>query len=157
MASHLDAIRLLKIGFEQLRFDEKGRIIELLQQRKTRWQSRISGSGHSYAMQVASRQHSALALRDYHNTGLGALNWLINLVNQAEKDTAAYDAMIDELKRIHAVLLQAPKQFLLVCEEQQSERLIEEIQNVWDKLEVNTAPAELTQVEKLIIAMMKPG
>ena len=61
LASHLDAIRLLKIGFEQLRFDEKGRIIELLQQRKTRWQSRISGSGHSYAMQVASRQHSALA------------------------------------------------------------------------------------------------
>ena len=57
--------------------------------------------------------------------------------------------MIDELKRIHAVLLQAPKQFLLVCEEQQSERLIEEIQNVWDKLEVNTAPAELTQVEKV--------
>jgi Zn-dependent M16 (insulinase) family peptidase len=46
----------LKLAFEQLRFDEKDRIIELLQQRKTRWQSRLSGSGHSYAMQIASRK-----------------------------------------------------------------------------------------------------
>src|SRR5690606_17384092 len=93
-------------------------------------------------------QHSALALRDYHNTGLGALNWLIHLVNQIEQDPAAYDALIDELKRIHNILLQAPKQFLLVCEEPHAERLIEEIQHVWDKLEVTTAPVELTQVEK---------
>src|SRR5690606_3881815 len=100
---HLDAIRLLKIGFEQLRVDEKDRIIELLQQRKTRWQSRVSGSGHSYAMQSASRQHSALALRDYHNTGLGALNWLIELVSKIEKDPAEYHLLIDELKRIHRV------------------------------------------------------
>ena len=149
LVNHLDAIRLLKIGFEQLRFDEKDRIVELLQQRKTRWQSRISGSGHSYAMQTASRQHSALALRDYHNTGLGALNWLIELVSKIEKDPAEYDLLIDELKRIHRVLLQAPKQFLLVCEEPQSEHLIEEIQNVWDKLEVDSAPVSLTQVEKV--------
>src|SRR5690606_9121976 len=149
LVNHLDAIRLLKIGFEQLRFDEKDRIIELLQQRKTRWQSRVSGSGHSYAMQSASRQHSALALRDYHNTGLGALNWLIELVSKIEKDPAEYDLLIDELKRIHRVLLQAPKQFLLVCEEPQSDSLIEEIQNVWDKLAVDSAPVALTQVEKV--------
>ncbi|MFW1920194.1 hypothetical protein, partial [Acinetobacter baumannii] len=42
-----DAIHLLKLAFEQLRFDAKERIIELLQQRKTRWQSRLSGAGHS--------------------------------------------------------------------------------------------------------------
>ncbi|NLZ86782.1 MAG: peptidase M16, partial [Gammaproteobacteria bacterium] len=149
LVNHLDAIRLLKIGFEQLRFDEKDRIIELLQQRKTRWQSRVSGSGHSYAMQSASRQHSALALRDYHNTGLGALNWLIELVSKIEKDPAEYDLLIDELKRIHRVLLQAPKQFLLVCEEPQSDSLIEEIQNVWDKLAVDPAPVALTQIEKV--------
>lgn len=46
-------------------------------------------------------------------------------------------------------MLQAPKQFLLVCEEPQSEHLIEEIQNVWDKLAVDPAPVALTQVEKV--------
>ncbi|GAA5555746.1 hypothetical protein Asch01_00436 [Acinetobacter schindleri] len=150
LVNNLQAIQLLKTGFEQLRFDEKGRIIELLQQRKTRWHSRISGSGHSYAMQVASRQHSALATRDYYNTGLGALNWLMNLVAQIEKDEAAYDAMIEELKRIHRILLQAPKQFLLVCEEPQADHLVEEVQNVWDKVAVDRNPVQLAQTEKVL-------
>ncbi|MDY6450637.1 insulinase family protein [Acinetobacter faecalis] len=146
LVNNLEAIRLLKVAFEQLRFDEKDRIIELLQQRKTRWSSRLSGSGHSYAMQIAGRNHSALALRDYNTTGLGALNWLGELVSKIEKDEAAYNQLIQELKVIHNRLLQAPKQFLLVCEEHQSDRLIEEIQNVWDKLSIDQVNAELTQV-----------
>ncbi|MDD2946941.1 MAG: insulinase family protein [Acinetobacter sp.] len=146
LVNNFEAIRLLKLAFEQLRFDEKDRIIELLQQRKTRWNSRISGSGHSYAMQIAGRNHSALAQRDYQNTGLGALNWLDDLVTKIESDEAAYDALIAELKAIHRLLLQAPKQFLLVCEEHQSDRLIEEVQDVWDKLAIDKSPVELTQI-----------
>lgn len=53
---------------------------------------------------------------------------------------------MDELKLIHSMLLQAPKQFLLVCEEPQSDRLIEEIQTVWDKLAIEPHEAALTQV-----------
>ena len=146
LVNNFEAIRLLKLAFEQLRFDEKDRIIELLQQRKTRWHSRLSGSGHSYAMQIAGRHHSALALRDYNNTGLGALNWLADLVDKIEKDTAEYEKVIAELQLIHHKLLQAPKQFLLVCEEHQSDRLVEEVQEVWDKLTVAENAAALTQV-----------
>ena len=149
LTQKLDAIQLLKLAFEQLRFDEKDRIIELLQQRKTRWHSRLSGSGHSYAMQTASRQMSALARRDYHNTGLGALNWLSDLVTKIDQDEDAYHALIAELQAIHRKLLQAPKQFLLVCEEHQSDRLVEEIQNVWDKLAVDKSPVSLTEVEQI--------
>ena len=149
LTQKLDAIQLLKLAFEQFRFDEKDRIIELLQQRKTRWHSRLSGSGHSYAMQAASRQMSALARRDYHNTGLGALNWLSDLVTKIDQDEDAYHALIAELQAIHRKLLQAPKQFLLVCEEHHSDRLVEEVQNVWDKLQVNKAPVTLTQVEQV--------
>ena len=148
LANKLDTIQLLKLAFEQLRFDEKDRIIELLQQRKTRWASRLSGSGHSYAMQIASRNMSALAQRDYQNTGLGALNWLSELVAKIETDNVAYDAFIEELKSIHRGLMLAPKQFLLVCEEHQSERLVEEIQEVWNKLAVDQSPVYLTEVEQ---------
>lgn len=144
--NNLEAIRLLKLAFEQLRFDEKNRIVELLQQRKARWQSRVSGSGHSYAMQIAGRKHSALALRDYHNTGLGALNWLSELVSKIEQDDTAYNALIDELKLIHNRLLKAPKQFLVVCEEHHSDRLVEEVQTIWDKVAIDDNPHALTQV-----------
>ena len=147
--SNFDSIALLKLAFEQLRFDEKDRIVELLQQRKTRWASRLSGSGHSYAMQIAGRNHSALAKRDYHNTGLGALNWLGDLVSLIEKDAAAYDDLINELKAIHLKLLQAPKQFLLVCEEHQSDRLVEEVQNVWDKLAIPEQTVSLKMTEQI--------
>jgi len=149
LTQKFDAIHLLKLAFEQLRFDEKERIIELLQQRKTRWQSRLSGAGHSYAMQIASRNMSALAQRDYQNTGLGALNWLGELVTNITQDDAAYNALIAELKHIHTKLLQAPKQFLLVCEEHQSERLVEEIQNVWDKLNVDEQTVTLKATEQV--------
>ena len=149
LVSNFDSIALLKLAFEQLRFDEKDRIVELLQQRKTRWASRLSGSGHSYAMQIAGRNHSALAKRDYHNTGLGALNWLGDLVSRIEKDAAAYDDLINELKAIHLKLLQAPKQFLLVCEEHQSDRLVEEVQNVWDKLAIPEQIVTLKATEQI--------
>lgn len=148
LTDRFDAIGLLKLAFEQLRFDEKDRIIELLQQRKTRWASRLSGSGHSYAMQIASRQMSALAKRDYDNTGLGAVNWLGDLVAKIENDEVAYDEFIEELKSIHRGLMLAPKQFLLVCEEHHSERLVEEVQIVWDKLSVDQAPVYLSKVEQ---------
>ncbi|WP_288419213.1 insulinase family protein [uncultured Acinetobacter sp.] len=144
-----NAIELLKLAFEKLRFDEKDRIVELLQQRATRWKSRLSGSGHSYAMQVASRNASALAQRDYHNTGLGALNWLSDLVDQIEQDEQAYTALIDALKQIHLALLKAPKQFLLVCEEQFSETLVEKIQAVWDHLDIDTQVAQVEQFTHL--------
>lgn len=147
LADKLDTIQLLKLAFEQLRFDEKDRIIELLQQRKTRWAARLSGSGHSYAMQIASRNMSALAQRDHHTTGLGALNWLTDLVSNIEKDPVAYDDLIHQLKAIHHALLLAPKQFLLVCEEHHSDRLVEEVQNVWDKLAIDPTPFNLKHVE----------
>ncbi|WP_343594886.1 insulinase family protein [Acinetobacter sp.] len=148
LADRFDAIALLKMAFEQLRFDEKSRILELLQQRKTRWQSRLSGSGHSYAMQAASRNMSGLAQRDYLNTGLGALNWLGDLISRIEQDEAEYAAFIQELQNIHQILLRAPKQFLLVCEEHHSETLTEQVQQVWDKVAVQKGSVELQDLSR---------
>lgn len=142
LCQQFDAIALLKLAFEQLRFDEKDRIIELLQQRKTRWHSRVSGSGHQYAMQTSSRGMSALALRDYHNTGLPALNWLTQLLQNIEQDAAAYDDLINQMQAVHRAILAAPKQFLLVCEAQHTDVLMERLQDHWLTLAqgVNTKP-----------------
>lgn len=143
-----DAIDLLKLAFEKLRFDEKSRIIELLQQRKTAWQARVSGSGHSYAMQAAARHMSALSQRDYFNTGLGALNWLNSLIASIENDEQAYQDLIDELQKIHRLLLQAPKQFLLVCEEQQTQSLVEVVKKTWQNLTIDSTVQALKTVPR---------
>ncbi len=127
------AMDLLHNAFIHMRFDEKDRIIELLQQRKARWQSRISGAGHSYAMQTAQRNMSALAQRDYHNTGLPALRWLSQLIDDINNSETAYQQLIEQLKSIHYRIIQASKSFLLVCEAQQSDALLLHLQKVWSQ------------------------
>ena len=84
---------------------EKERILELLQQRKTRWQSRLSNAGHSYALQTASRHMSQLACRDYYNAGLPALVWLKNLLLGIEQDPSQLDHLLNDLQALHARVL----------------------------------------------------
>ncbi len=125
------AIELLKTAFEQLRFDEKDRILELLQQRKTRWQSRLSNAGHSYALQTASRHMSALARRDYYNAGLPALVWLKDLLKGIEQDSKVLDQLLADLQALHARVVSLPKQFLLVAEQEKLPEISQVIEQVW--------------------------
>jgi Zn-dependent M16 (insulinase) family peptidase len=127
----LEAIQLLHDAFISLRFDEIDRILELLQQRKSRWQSRLSGSGHAYAMQTSSRDLSALAQHEYENTGLPALLWLRDLLTQIEQDDSAKAQLLNDLAALHQQIVSLPRQFLLVAEESQLSKLGCEIEKVW--------------------------
>lgn len=140
------AIDLLFKAVYLLRFDEKKRIIELLQQRKTRWQSRISGSGHSYAMQIASRNMNTLARRDYRNTGLPALTWLNQLLEKITNDDSQYEQFIAQLKALHQRICAAPKEFLLVCTPDQSDDLLEHLSQVWQQ-ETTSQATEALNIE----------
>lgn len=127
----LEAIQLLHDAFISLRFDETDRILELLQQRKSRWQSRLSGSGHAYAMQTSSRNLSALAQHEYENTGLPALLWLRDLLTNIEQDDAVKTQLLNDLAALHQQIVALPRQFLLVAEESQLTKLSTEIEKVW--------------------------
>ncbi|MDE2419749.1 MAG: insulinase family protein [Gammaproteobacteria bacterium] len=127
----LEAIQLLRDAFISLRLDEVERIIELLQQRKSRWQSRLSGSGHAYAMQTASRSYSALAQHEYEHTGLPALLWLRDLLTNIEQDESVKTQLLKDLSVLHQQMIALPRQFLLVAEESQLTRLSDEIERVW--------------------------
>lgn len=131
LSEKTQALSLAKTAFEQLRFDEKERILELLQQRKARWQSRLSNSGHSYALQTASRHMSALARRDYYNAGLPALVWLKSLMQNIEQDPAALDQLIADLQALHQRVLSLPRQLLLVAEQEKIASLAEQVIEVW--------------------------
>lgn len=135
LSDKIEAMSLLKTAFEQLRFDEKDRILELLQQRKTRWQSRLSNAGHSYALQTASRDMSALARRDYYNAGLPALVWLRDLLSGIEQDTNALEQLLQDLQHLHLRVLALPKQFLLVAEQEKLSLLSDQLQQVWQQVQ----------------------
>ncbi len=138
-----DAMQLLQHAFCNIRLDEKSRILELLQQRKARWQARLSNAGHAYAMQTASRNMSAYAKRDYHVTGLPALQWLSKLIDDIRDNDVSYTQFIEQIQSLQQRILNQPKQFLLVCEKEFSDELLHKLADVWSKNAVDTETAPL--------------
>ncbi len=144
LASSKQAMQLLRTTFESLRFDETDRIVELLQQRKSRWQSRLSGSGHSYAMQTAARNLSALARHEYRNGGLPAFLWLRDLLQRAETDQQVIPQLISDLQALHQQILSLPQEYLLIAEPARLDELQADLAQVWTSPIQTNAMAEMT-------------
>lgn len=141
LTEKLSAIDLLKKAFTELRLDEKDRILELLQQRKARWSSRLANAGHSYALQTASRDMSLVAQRDYYNAGLPALVWFKALVSQIEQDDAKLVQLVADIAALHQRVLSLPKRFVLVAEQEKLQAISQYLQDVWQHTEITPQPA----------------
>ena len=133
------AMALLRMAFEQLRFDETDRILELLQQRQSRWQSRIASSGHAYAMQTSARGLSALTTHEYQNTGLPALLWLREQLSKIEQDPTVLVSLVAELQALHQQVVALPKEFLLVAEPARLAGLTTQLTATWQQATVSIA------------------
>ena len=119
-----EAIALVSEVLNDTIFSETDRIRELLQQKQSGWQSRLSGAGHAYAMQTAVRQMSRQAAIEYAYSGLPALAALKAFLVQAAEDDSQWQQLSDRLTALHQTVMALPKQVLLVCEEGVSETLL---------------------------------
>ncbi|MFT5097844.1 MAG: Zn-dependent M16 (insulinase) family peptidase, partial [Psychrobacter okhotskensis] len=126
-----EAIDLLKEVMEHSVFSEHDRIKEILQQRQAGWQSNLAGSGHSYAMQTASRGMSRQAQLEYVRSGLPALNALKDFLTHAITDDAQWDKLATSLMDLHQRLISLPKHAVIICEAEQTERLSNLIVDSW--------------------------
>ena len=127
-----EAIDLLKEVMEHSVFTEHDRIKEILQQRQAGWQSNLAGSGHSYAMQTASRGMSRQAQLEYVRSGLPALNALKDFLAQANDDATRWDQLATSLMDLHQRLIALPKHAVIICEAEQTERLSGLIIDSWN-------------------------
>lgn len=118
------AIALVSEVLSDSIFSETDRIRELLQQKQSGWQSRLSGAGHAYAMQTAARQMSRQAAIEYAYSGLPALATLKTFLTQAADDPSQWQVMSERLMALHQTMMTLPKQVLLVCEEAVSQTLL---------------------------------
>lgn len=144
-----DALQLLKLVFEQLRFDEKSRILDILRNQKIGWQSSIVNNGQAYAMQNASRNMSAMARYANNSKGLKAYNDFCKLLDSISQDEQAYAEFINELRLVHAQLLQANRQFLLVCEPTQVDSLKDQIAEAWATAQIPIVTDEQSALNPL--------
>ncbi|RKM21821.1 peptidase M16 [Moraxella catarrhalis] len=123
----LEAIELVSEVMNETVFGETDRIRELLQQKQSSWQARLASAGHAYAMQTASSQMSRQARIEYAYSGLPALAALKSFLASAQADDSLWDTLCHRLSELHHTLISLPKQVLLVCEEQVSSDLLDEI------------------------------
>lgn len=122
-----NAIDVLSQVLNDTVFDETDRIREILQQRSASWQSRLSGNGHAYAMQTASRGMSRLASLEYAFSGLPALAVLKEFLAQAGDDQTLWQTLSKRLSALHQQIITLPKDVILVSEASACDALVSKI------------------------------
>jgi len=121
---------LMQATLQDVRFDEHDRLRELIAQKRARSEQGVTGHGHSLAMTLASAGMSPAAKLAHTLGGLAGiaeLKILDDLLD--EKDKLA--AFADGLARIHQLMLQAPKQFLIVGEDEHLDSYRNTLKRLW--------------------------
>ena len=113
---------LLQQTFAQPRFDELSRLRDLVAQLRAEQEATVTDHGHALALAAASAGMGPCGILTHRWDGLEGIRRL-KLLDQALDDREALRAFAGRLERIHAALLRAPSQLLVVSEETPQEDL----------------------------------
>jgi len=139
LGRHRELAHLLRETIDKLRFDEAGRLRELLEQIQARKENSITSRGHALAINLACSHMSSGALLSHRSTGLESIRRLRGLVGELPEAQAQHE-LLERLCRLHKEIASSEKQFLLIGEQQHRERLLGELAESW-----SGAPAGKTQ------------
>lgn len=138
-SKHQEMTELLYENFFNVRFDEAKRVRELLEQISARQLSSITGRGHSLAVSLAASGMSPTANLSYRFTGLQGIKNLKQLCAQlsdkkkgSQKDQAI-TSLLAKFQRIHELITQAPRRFLLIGDTQHRDTLIKSLSETWQQ------------------------
>ncbi|MGB2375084.1 MAG: insulinase family protein [Porticoccaceae bacterium] len=121
---------LMQESFSLARFDELERLRELIAQILTHKESSVVSNGHVLAMMAASSDLSPYAQLKQRWSGMTSLS-LLRKLNQAITSETKLQKLASQLEAIHQLVLNQPRQYLLVSEKQ---RLDEFSQSMTDAL-----------------------
>lgn len=119
------------------RFDELDRIRELIAQNRARREQSITGNGHSLAMTAACAGMSPAAKLAHQLSGLEGIAALKEL-DAALDDEQALRDFAQSLATIHQLIVQAPRQFLLVGEQEHLDTYRDDLQQRWNTHAIST-------------------
>lgn len=112
------------------RFDELERIRELIAQNRARREQSITGNGHSLAMTAACAGMSPAAKLSHRLSGLEGIAALKELDAALDNEKALRE-FAQTLAGIHQLILRAPRQFLLVGEEEHLDTYRSDLEQRW--------------------------
>ena len=124
---------LLYSTFTQARFDELPRIRELIAQLLARHEASISNRGHTLASVAASAGISGRASVSHRASGLLSIQHLKKL-NASLEDEAALRELSEQLQTLHQKIIAAPRQFLLIADDEALPSLQKTLDTQWEKV-----------------------
>lgn len=124
---------LLKETLTGARFDEQARIKEVVSQQRTRKEQGITGHGHALAMMAAAAKMSPAAALAQATKGLESIRFYKALDDEL-KQAEALNALSERLSHLHQKIAQAPRQFLMVAEEEHQDQLQHYLETCWQSV-----------------------
>ncbi len=118
--------------FESPRFDELGRIRELLAQQRAQREQSVTANGHGLAMLAASSGLATGAALAHRLRGLAGILYLKRL-DDSLADKGRVGELAERFARLHDLVRSAPRQFLLIAESQRKAQATQEMERVWGR------------------------
>jgi len=128
--NHAALSQLLFETFDAPRFDELGRIRELLAQQRAQREQSVTGNGHGLAMLAASSGFAAGAALAHRLRGLAGIQSLKRLDDSLDGQPAVR-AVGERFAQLHERIRAAPRQFLLIAEADRQPQAMQELERVW--------------------------
>jgi Zn-dependent M16 (insulinase) family peptidase len=122
--------QLMRDTLETVRFDETGRIRELVSQQRARRDQSITGNGHGLAMAAACAGMSPLAQLNHELSGLAGIRRL-RALDDSLREPEALGAFADTLAGLHRQVLAMPRQLLVVAETHKTAEVAEQAAHTW--------------------------
>jgi len=114
------------------RFDEPGRIRDLVNQQRARRDQSITGNGHGLAMTAACAGMSPLARLHHQQSGLEGIRALRALDDSLDAP-GALDAFAARLAGLHRTLVEMPMQFLVIADSHRVEDVARDASAIWSR------------------------
>lgn len=133
--NHQAATKLLQRTLQEAHFNEHARLAELVSQMRSRREQSITGNGHGLAMMAACAGMAPTAQLAHQVGGLAGISTLMKL-DDSLSDTQALRQFAQDLSAIHALLQNAPKQFLLVGEQEHLDTYRQHLADLWPQSNV---------------------
>jgi hypothetical protein len=149
--NHEKLNELMKATLEQARFDEYGRMRELIAQKRARREQSITGQGHSLAMTAASSGMSPAAALSHRLSGLAGVKFIKQLDDGLDEQKNI-EQLAQKFQRLHEKILKSPRQYLTVAEQDMNGELQKDISRYWQAAneDASVEPFQLPEIHEQI-------
>ena len=156
--NHQHLCKLMRETLESPRFDELGRIKELIGQQRAQREQSVTGQGHSLAMTAASSGFCPTAAMRHRLSGLQGIKHTKHLDAQLA-EAGNLDKLTSTFQAIHDAILASNREFLVIGESEHINDYLNDLSSAWQGSQAAAAdtpafglPSIDTQVKQMWIA-----